>query len=40
LASFEDFCVVTQSVRQGFEVDVRVDASAAITPPADSRAIA
>ncbi|MCK9285048.1 MAG: OsmC family protein [Rhodocyclaceae bacterium] len=24
LAQFEDFCVVTQSVRQGFEVNVRV----------------
>jgi uncharacterized OsmC-like protein len=29
LGTFEDFCIVTQSVRQGIDVSVRVDAGAA-----------
>ncbi len=37
LAQFEDFCVVTESVRQGIEVQVRVrDGSGALLHPASA----
>ena len=38
LELFEDFCVVTQSVRNGIEVDVAVEPVAELAAPGDVRA--
>ena len=38
LELFEDFCVVTQSVRNGIEVDVAVEPVAELAPSGDVRA--
>ena len=38
LELFEDFCVVTQSVRSGSEVDVAVEPVAELAPSGDVRA--